>query len=33
VLHACKTVHSLLETNKQFRTELSEIEALLQKTA
>ena len=33
VLHACKTVHNLLETNKQFRTELSEIEALLQKTA
>ena len=33
VLHACKTVHNLLETNKQFRTELGEIEALLQKTA
>ena len=33
VLHACKTVHNLLETSKQFRNEMSEIEALLKKIA
>lgn len=33
VLHACKMVHNLLETNKQYRNELNEIEALLKKAA
>ncbi len=33
VLHACKTVHNLLETSKQYRNEMNEIEALLQKIA
>ena len=30
VLHACKTIANLLETDKQYRGELSEIEAALQ---
>ncbi|MBE6302402.1 MAG: chromosomal replication initiator protein DnaA [Bacteroidales bacterium] len=30
VLHACKTISNLLDTNKQFRSEMSEIEAALQ---
>lgn len=30
VLHACKTIANLADTDKQFRTELSEIENLLQ---
>jgi chromosomal replication initiator protein len=30
VLHACKTISNLLDTNKQFRGELNEIEAALQ---
>ena len=30
VLHACKTISNLLDTNKQFRGEMSEIEAALQ---
>lgn len=30
VLHACKTVANLADTDKQFRTELSEIESSLQ---
>ena len=30
VLHACKTISNLLDTNKQFRNEMNEIEATLQ---
>ena len=30
VLHACKTISNLLDTNKQFRSELNEIESALQ---
>jgi chromosomal replication initiator protein len=30
VLHACKTIANLLETDKQFRGEMCEIEASLQ---
>ncbi len=30
VLHACKTISNLLETNKQFRGEMNEIETALQ---
>ena len=30
VLHACKTISNLLDTNKQFRSEMNEIEAALQ---
>jgi chromosomal replication initiator protein len=30
VLHACKTITNLYDTDKQFRTELNEIENLLQ---
>ena len=30
VLHACKTISNLLDTNKQFRGEMNEIEAALQ---
>ena len=30
VLHACKTISNLLDTNKQFRSEMNEIETALQ---
>jgi chromosomal replication initiator protein len=30
VLHACKTIENLAETDKQFRTELNEIDLALQ---
>ena len=30
VLHACKTISNLLDTNKQFRSEMNEIESALQ---
>jgi chromosomal replication initiator protein len=29
VLHACKTVHNLIDTDKQFRVDIEEIEKRL----